>query len=796
MSHFFKKTALCAIIAASVTACGGSDGSETEQQGLNKNLEATGSISSVGDVDWFEYNVTQANEIVNINVRSNVLRADVELLATAYEKDSDGNLVRLYAEHAGVNSATTANLNLNLLIKEPKTIYVSVRDLKDDAADGFDYRVSIDVSNSNDQTSSFEDALSLNQTCQSDVIGAPNDVDAFSFIVSEKGVYSFITDFQQTSDKVHLAIKLYNEDGTLVESLSEPTSQGTLYPMVHFLNPGTYYAMVADDGRNGIKFDSASPYTLCAAKIDSDEVGTNDTQDGAEAVALAASETAINGSLDYNKDADWYELSLPAKQDGDFQVLDINFDASSAQGYYEYEVTVVDANGVEIMTHIQNSASQSYNSQLKVSGDNAPYYLVITPVGGKIYTASNADDDSYVSSAPYEARVSVIEVDDLDDVAGNDTPETATELASGVEATGKIAYRTDNDWYQITVPNQTDYQVLEVFLETDQAGAVEYSLAVVGAKVEKTVEDLLGSDGITILKTSLVIPKNPDGTGTTYFLRVRDFQDDDSNAESGYRIMARTFSIPDDFASSTDQPAAAIYHDEKTEQDNLNDLSNDQKVLLEVEETIFDRQFSPDTSTLVFEGDNANPAFSKVVTDGTTIFTSPWIGGYVDYQGDQDWFKLNLQALTATQVKLDEEGNAMLDGEGNELLVADSNWYYDLKVEMLSAGSEVEYVWKLHYDKNGNQAVYDFPSSTGDGVSASNGDTTSAQEAINLITGDDEEFWRNEQLKGVYYLKVADFNIVDASKVYTQYQDYDWSYDEPYYLRLTLTYHSGLSRAQ
>lgn len=812
MNPIFNKTALCLMIAASISACGGS-GSDGEE-----NQDAlTGSISKIGDVDWFEHQVTSSNEVVEINVKSNVLRSDVELLATAYEKDEDGNLVRLYAEHAAVNSATSANLNLNLLIKEPKTIYLSVRDLKDDAADGFDYKVSFNVSNTVDETSSFEDALSLNQSCQEDVIGAPGDIDAFSYTVAEKGVYSFLTDFQKTADSnVFLGINLYKEDGTLVETLSEPSSKGTLYSMVHFLEAGTYYAMLAHDGRNGIRFDPASPYTLCANQLESDELASNDVVEDADSISVTAQGAVIEGALDYNKDEDWYELTLPVKGDGDFQVLEINFDASQALGYYQYEVTVVDANGNAVMTHIQNSESGAYNSQLKVEADNAPYYLVVTPLGDQVYTSSNADDDEYVSSAAYTATVSAIEVDDAGDVVSNDSQQSATELVSGADWTmAKIAYRTDNDWYQITVENNGKPQILEVFLETEDSvngGAVEYSLAIVGSQVERTLEDMVGADGPTVLKSSIMVPANTADTQSVYFFRVRDFQDDDSDSQSGYRIKARSFDIPSDFLTTVDQPTGAIYHDEKVEQadeSGLNEISlkvedvnntwvNSQG---ETEEIInFERKYIADPSTLVFDGEGKNPDFVRVDSeDGlTSTFTSPWIGGYIDYQGDQDWLKLNLQALAATKYQLDDENNPILDEDENPILVdQDSKWYYDLKVEMLSAGSSVEYVWKLYYDtsRNGYGAVTDFSSSTGDGVAASNGDTSKEVEAVNLVTGGaNGEFWRNEQLKGSYYLKVAEYNLINSAKDYIQYDDYDWSYDEPYYVRLTLTYHSGESR--
>ncbi len=788
------------IFMATLAGCGsesGSVGEGADTVTLKSGENSIGRISNVGEVDWYKYSPLTSNEVISINVRSNVLRADIELLASAYIVNEQGEKIRLYADHASENSVTRANLDLNFLVKDNSDIYLSVRDLRDDAADNFEYIVSIDVSQAEDESSSFTDALSLNDQCQSDEISALGDTDSFVLNVTEPSVVQFTTDFQKKSGSpVDLRIKLYKEDGSLIELLSKPTGGGTLYPMVHFLTQGRYFVLVEDAGRNN--FDSYSPFTVCAKSVSSDEVGGNDTIDQAQNVSLSNGESVITGSLDYNQDTDWYQLDLPNKTQGDFQVLNVTFDSSDALAYYQYEVSVVDSAGVTIMTHIHNSASQAYNSQLKVEGDG-PYYLKITPVGQQVYAQSNDSLDSgsnpeYVSSAAYEARVSAIEVDDIQEVAqGNDSQLTATELVSGSDWTlGKIAYRTDNDWYKITVHN-SDYQILEVFLESENdssGGAVEYSLAVIGSEVERTLEDLVGSDGPTHLKTSILVEPNTDIGSSVYFIRVRDFQDDDSDAQSGYRIKARTFNVPNTFVTQHGQPSGALYWDEKIEQANL---SAETKISLEAEATLFDRQFSSDIETLVFDGAKANPLFVKTHEIEGTTFTSPWIGGYVDYQGDQDWLKLNLAPLSP-KAQTDEAGVVLLDDNGDVLYEAqDEKWYYDLKVEMQSAGSTVEYIWKMHYDRTDNQIVNDSISKTGDGVFASNGDTDTQVNALDLVSGGDGSFWRNNKLAGAYYLKVSDYNVTDSQKKYAQYQDYDWGYDQPYYVRLTLVYHTGLS---
>jgi hypothetical protein len=59
-------------------------------------------------------------------------------------------------------------------------------------------------------------------------------------------------------------------------------------------------------------------------------------------------------------------------------------------------------------------------------------------------------------------------------------------------------------------------------------------------------------------------------------------------------------------------------------------------------------------------------------------------GGYIDYQGDQDWFQIPMQTLDPNN--------------------PDDQWYYDVEVRLVSsAATDVEYVWKYYRDRNGNK---------------------------------------------------------------------------------------------
>jgi hypothetical protein len=175
-----------------LVACGsGSKGSSDESgaRALQANEPAAGEISKVGDVDWYTYQVTAPDTLLQIFCNSQTLRPDVDLLMSVYEEDADGNKVRLFGTHAAEGAAVPAELQINLFVGEPKEIFIAVRDLKDDEASKDEtYYVRVTEAEAADGNETFAQADQLviddETSCKEDNIGDVGDTDCYTFDVA------------------------------------------------------------------------------------------------------------------------------------------------------------------------------------------------------------------------------------------------------------------------------------------------------------------------------------------------------------------------------------------------------------------------------------------------------------------------------------------------------------------------------------------------------------------------------------------------------------------------------------
>ena len=70
------------IVCLALTACSGSTGSGDDEGGtreLQLDRTVSGTIGTVGEVDWFHFRAVDANNLLQINCSSNTYRADVDL---------------------------------------------------------------------------------------------------------------------------------------------------------------------------------------------------------------------------------------------------------------------------------------------------------------------------------------------------------------------------------------------------------------------------------------------------------------------------------------------------------------------------------------------------------------------------------------------------------------------------------------------------------------------------------------------------------------------------------------------
>ncbi|HXK47915.1 MAG TPA: hypothetical protein PLT09_10750 [Deltaproteobacteria bacterium] len=743
---------MLAVLAVSCSS-GTSGGSGSGVQELTLRQRATGTISSEGEVRWYHYRAVEANNVLQVRCTSETLRPDVDLLVTLYQVDSQGRRTIIYGDHAPEDSVSPADLTLNTFIDRPKDIYIAVRDYRDDDKSDKPFYLSVDYAGAIDGDDNFAQATALTvdaDSCPTGTIGYVLDTDCYRF-TSTGGIYDVGTTFSAfDGTPVQLSVALYSADGTLVDSQSSPGAK--TYHLIHYLSAGEYYVLISDYGKD--HFDSASTYQVCINTVDSAEAHGNDTIASATRVDLTgySLERTITGSLDYSEDKDYYALDTPSSSSG-IKVLHLGFDAP---GTVRYQVSILDADATVLMTHVFYGGSVEYHTQVRIEGDP---YLMVQAVPGQ----------SISQSASYSAVLTVLDVDDDAEASsdGNDTIQTADPLTltsnPGSATHGKVSYRGDVDWYSVTIPAHTRPQILEVFF-TAPVSEVEYCVNIMGSQLLKTMSNPEAESVATNLKTSLLIPAST--AQAVYTFKVNDYQDDEGY-DVTYAIRADLKDIPDALpavANGTPPYGSTIhYFSEATG-------SASQSVTLEYT-SVLRKTFGVNTTLLDFAGATYQ---QDVPGTGLTTVTFPWIAGYVDYQGDQDWYLIDVQPLDSS-----------------------TSWYYEIYVDMYAPASEVEYVWKFYPDRNDNRVVADRTSGY-DGFIASAGDGSILANTLSIRTPSSGQdlFWVGDPWQGPAYFSISDFNyLLDQNGNENTEPDEDWGgYDTaPYYFRVTLIYHPGVS---
>jgi hypothetical protein len=739
-----------------IVSCSGSSNSNSSgAQELTLQKRVSGEISKVGDVNWYHFRAVEANNVMQVRCTSETLRPDVQFLVTLYQLDSKGNKTIIYGDHAPEKSLAPANLTLRAYIDQPKDIYIAVRDYKDDEASDKPYYLTVDYAGKSEGNDNFSQAtlLSVNAgSCPTNTIGYVGDIDCFKF-TSTGRIYDTAIEFSPFSGtQVQLDVVLYDSNGNLIESQTGPGVKN--YHLIHYLGAGDYYVLISDYGKD--HFDNASTYQVCINSVDNTEAHENDTLADATGVDLGQynQDFTIHGSLDYSEDKDYYKINKPSASTG-FQVLHLSFLANTK---IKYKMNIVDANSATIMSRSYSGGASEFHTQVKLgSGD---YYLMI-----------QAGDGQKISqSAPYTATVKMLDIVDSADMPPNDNNSIQNAIpltpSSTTATQGKISYMGDVDWYNVTIPVHAQPQVLEVFFNAP-VSEVEYGLSVMGAQLIKSLSNPEAETIPTELKTSFLVPAS--SSSGVYSFKVSDFQDDEGS-DVTYSIRVDLKDIPTTLpavANGTPPYSFPInYYCESTE-------NNASSVTLEYT-SVTRKTFGVNTSLLDLAGATYQ---QNTPSAGLTTVTFPWIAGYIDYQGDQDWFLINFQPLDSS-----------------------TSWYYDIYVDLYAPATDVEYVWKFYPDRNKNAVVADRTSDY-DGFIASAGKNNFDPQVLNIRTPStgESKFWVGNPWRGQTYFSISDFNyLFDQNGNRNLEPDDDWGgYNiAPYYFRVTLIYHPGVSYPQ
>jgi hypothetical protein len=125
-----------------------------------------------------------------------------------------------------------------------------------------------------------------------------------------------------------------------------------------------------------------------------------------------------------------------------------------------------------------------------------------------------------------------------------------------------------------------------------------------------------------------------------YSFKVGDFQDDDGD-DASYTIRVDLKDIPASLpavAAGTPPAGSTVeYYSEVSETDAT-------AITLEYN-SVTRKEFGVNTGLLDFTNADIE---EDVPESGLTRVSFPWIAGYMDYQGDQDWFQIDFDPLGMT----------------------------------------------------------------------------------------------------------------------------------------------------
>lgn len=758
----------------SITACGGGSDSSTQSEPAIRTLQIgqtqTEFISVEGEVDTYRIRAAEANRYLHLRCEEKMSGSKVDLLVTVFE-ESNGRRRRLFGKHKPNGATLGADLDLWVFIDSPKDLVITVRDLMDDdASQDIPYYLRATFEDSADGNHNFSSALpiSVGASSISDAIDEIGEVDCFTFAVAEDGVHSVRVDHYTPlgGTPVQLAIALYDNNGNLIQKIADP-----YHVLLSYLTSenGPYFVTIEDS--DSLNADAGAPYEIAVETIAAQEAVQNDTNDDAflltpgpmgEFTATGAIDYGSSSlSLDQTGDMDWYRFAIgDTGGETTYHLIEMTIDdGETVEGTAPHRIIVYDADLEIVTSHDFSPGGNAYQNQFRTQ--NGEYFIAVAPANAKRLDRSTT----------YSVMLKESDLSDMAETSDDNTANSAIELLAQNSEEGLISYHSDVDWYSLEV-DTTSPQILSVSL-TAGTSIVDYQLTLWrGDQLIKKVTDMDGSDGPTHLKTSVLVPEDLVASTTIYHFKVCDAQNNEGCNEP-YTITADSRPVVGNPGNISETIGKTVLHYSETDiEANETD---------EVELEIFSNlqpNFKANTSWLDFRNPSADGVSQTDPGDGTTIITFPWISGYVDYQGDRDFFQIDLG-------KMDPDG-------------AETTWYYDVQIRLVvpAPGSEVEYVWKLYRDSNRNTIIMDDPSSP-DGYKACAGDTTPlTTDTIDLVTPQNgEDFWIGSEWgeNSLFYVGVSDFNYLQLpnTDLKNALPDNDWGYDAPYYFTLTLIYHPG-----
>ena len=360
---------------------------------------------------------------------------------------------------------------------------------------------------------------------------------------------------------------------------------------------GRYTIEVRDVGNDDE--DSRNPYALRVDLLS--ETDDNEPNDApAAAVALTENQPTV-GAIGTQGDEDWFRITVPANRLVEIEMTSV----CPTEGTSPVRLSWSLSNA--------NSPEQPLASRLEpacpVEGGILAWPIEARAVGNAAgeYLLVVRDDDGREAdlNRTYTLRVRLVEEPDPQDLAApNETPQTATVITSGQTVNGFIAATADVDYYAIEVTGASQNNPYLLVVEASMGGLSPVDLAFTVLERDAQTEICEQRDG-DLCKALRFAPDGAERQASlrtshpifrdgTYYVLVRDFQENDADQGVGYTLTVRL----------------------EREVDTNEDF----------------RQSGRDVAVLIptTTGTSADPVVFE------------WAEGYISHANDQDWYRFDI----------------------------------------------------------------------------------------------------------------------------------------------------------
>ncbi len=468
-----------------------------------------------------------------------------------------------------------------------------------------------------------------NAVRKSDYIGFVGDTDPWVLMVPTPGkILQLMVTNDTTISPIRLQVALFGPDGKALVTKGF-SGQGVQVVDIQLVakTAGEYRAVVRDTGNDGL--DRRNAYFIQATLLDeTDSNEPNGLVTESTPVTLGA---PVRGTLGVQGDEDWFQVDVPRDRLIRIAVAPDPKDDSPTRLRWQLW-------GPDVVSDPDNA--QVIADSLEPEGVWAPENRAVGNKEGRYYIRIEDDPADGLHAdlgRNYALTVTLENEPDSNETPDpNEDPGSATVLSSGAQVTGYIAGVSDVDYYAINVPRRN--QLIQVsadmgtspvdlsFTLFDKDGTTLICEARDGDLCKATRFRRDGSTRSQNLRTSHVASESG-----TYFLVVRDFQDNEFDAGTPYTLRVDVRNDPDG------------REDFKTPKSDSEGREQAQVIM------------------------------ASTSTSGKTI-EFPAVTGYIGYANDQDWYRFHIPGPP----------------DPTDTVHADQNGDWLIRLELQMPASEVE----------------------------------------------------------------------------------------------------------